>query len=389
MTTIDILETLIAFPTVSGTPNQNLISWVQAHLQALGAQTTRVPGPVEGTWNLWATLGPQDVRGIVLSGHSDVVPVAGQDWASDPFTLTQRGERLFGRGTADMKGFLACALAAFSRAAARSAELRAPLHLAITCEEEVGCVGVRTLLPELERLPVQPLLCIVGEPTSMRLATGHKGKLAFRATCTGRAAHSALPTQGLNAIFLASEFVAAVRREQEVIEASGAHDAAFEVPYSTLHVGTIVGGTALNIVPESCTMELELRFLPGEDSAAVFARLSDAANAITERYRNRYPEARVALEIVNAYPGLETGGDPWLDFMTGLTGTNEQVKLAFGTEGGLLDQTLDAPVVVCGPGSMDQGHKPDEFVTLEQLSRCDAMLDAVVNRLCTRGIERN
>jgi len=387
MNSTAILETLIAFPTVSGTPNADLIAYAEAHLEALGARIAKVPGPIDGTWNLWATLGPDDVRGIVLSGHSDVVPVAGQDWSSDPFTLTRRGDRLFGRGAADMKGFLACALSAFTRAAARKGDLRAPLHLAITCEEEVGCIGVRTLLPSLSELPVQPLLCIVGEPTSMRLATGHKGKLAFRAACTGRAAHSALPTQGLNAIFLASEFVAAAREEQARIEREGAHDDAFEVPYSTLHVGTIRGGTALNIVPESCTMELELRSVPGEDARAVFARLSEAAERIVEPYRSRCPEAAITLQIVNSYPGLDSGEDPWLDFMTALTGTNERIKLAFGTEGGLLDQTLDAAVVVCGPGSMDQGHKPDEFVTVEQLARCDAMLDAVVARLCAPGIE--
>ncbi|MBB4860660.1 acetylornithine deacetylase [Novosphingobium chloroacetimidivorans] len=389
MTTMQNLDTLIAFPTVSGTPNADLITWAEVQLEACGAQILKVAGPVAGTWNLFATLGPRDVRGILLSGHSDVVPVAEQDWTSDPFALTARGDRLYGRGTADMKGFLACALAAFSRAAPRRAELRAPLHLAITCEEEVGCVGVRTLLPELGRLATQPLLCIVGEPTSMRLATGHKGKLALRATCTGRAAHSALPMQGLNAIFLASEFIEAVRAEQARIEHEGVSDAAFEVPYSTLHVGTIRGGTALNIVPESCTVELELRSIPGEDSEGVFARLSEAAERIVAPHQDRVPEARIALEVVNSYPGLDSGEDPWLEFMTALTGTNHPIKLAFGTEGGLLDQAIDAAVVVCGPGSMDQGHKPDEFVTVDQLARCDAMLDAVIERLCRPAFEHD
>jgi len=381
MNSVDILDMLIAMPTVSGTPNAQLIDWVDEHLRALGARTRRVAGPNEGTWNLWATLGPEHARGILLSGHSDVVPVTGQEWTTPPFELTARGHRLHGRGTADMKGFLACALAAFERAARSLETLQAPLHLAISCEEEVGCVGVRTLLPQVAALPVQSLLCIIGEPTSMRLATGHKGKIAARATCHGRAAHSALPTQGLNAIFLATDFVAALREEQQRIERAGCHDAAFEVPFSTLHVGTITGGAALNIVPEKCTIEFELRSIPGEDTQAIFARLADAARIVTERHAEAFPEARIAIEVVNSYPALDSRDDEWLQFMASLTGTNEAVKVAFGTEGGLFDETLDCAVVICGPGSMDQGHKPDEFVTLDQLQRCDAILDQVIARL--------
>ncbi|WP_068091629.1 acetylornithine deacetylase [Novosphingobium rosa] len=382
MHSIDMLTTLIAYPTVSGTSNAALIDHVEAYLRGLGATTAHVAGPFPGSWNLFASLGPSEKRGILLSGHSDVVPVEGQPWTYDPFTLTQRDGRLYGRGTADMKGFLACALSAFARAAQRKDDLIAPLQLAISCEEEVGCVGVRSLLPELEAMPAQPLLCLIGEPTSMRLATGHKGKLALKVSCKGRAAHSALPALGLNAIHLAAEFTTAVRAEQARIEAEGLRDEAFEVPFSTLHIGTINGGVALNIVPDHCALALELRTIPGEDADAVLANLRAAAEAILAPYAASVPEAAITLEVVNAYPGLDSGDGDWLTFMSGISGANQQIKLAFGTEGGLFDQSLDSPVIICGPGSMDQGHKPDEFVTLDQLTRCDAMLDALIDRLC-------
>ncbi|WCT73077.1 acetylornithine deacetylase [Sphingomonas naphthae] len=385
MTSIDILERLIAFPTVSGTPNAELIDHVEGLLRAAGASVTRITGPLPGSWNLWATLGPADRPGIVLSGHSDVVPVAGQPWTMPPFALTRQGDRLFGRGTADMKGFVACAIAAFLRASERAADLRAPLHLALSCEEEVGCVGVRSLLDELERLPVRPLFCLVGEPTSMRLATGHKGKLAARVTCAGRAAHSALPHLGLNAIHLAADFVTAARAEQERLARDGRRDDAFEVPFSTLHVGTIRGGTALNIVPDSCALDIELRTVPGEDGEAVMARLRDAADAIVAHHAADFPEAAILIEPLNAYPGLDSPDGPWLRFLASLTGANDRIKLAFGTEGGLFDDKLGRPVMICGPGSMDQGHKPDEYVTVDQLARCDAMLGALVDWLCRAG----
>ncbi|HWU01248.1 MAG TPA: acetylornithine deacetylase [Novosphingobium sp.] len=386
MHSIDMLTTLVSYPTVSGTSNAALIDHVEGWLQGLGATTERVAGPFAGSWNLLASLGPVERRGIMLSGHSDVVPVEGQAWTSDPFTLTAKGERLYGRGTADMKGFLACALTAFARAAERQAELAAPLHLAISCEEEVGCVGVRSLLEELQNRPAQPLLCLIGEPTSMRLATGHKGKVAMRVTCRGRASHSALPAQGLNAIHLATDFVAAVRAQQTRIEQEGVRDDAFEVPCSTLHVGTISGGTALNIVPDQCAIALELRTVPGENATALLQRLRDAADAIVAQHAARFPEARIDLDVVNAYPGLDSGDGDWLDFMTAVSGANERIKLAFGTEGGLFDAALDSPVIICGPGSMDQGHKPDEFVTRDQMARCDAMLDRLIERLCSGQI---
>lgn len=383
MNSIDILDVLVSLPTVSGTSNADLVDWVEAYLLERNAQVRRVPGPNPGTWNLWATLGPDDVPGILLSGHSDVVPVDGQKWNSAPFALTRQGDRLYGRGTADMKGFLACALTAFDRAARTdNVPLAAPLHLALSCEEEVGCVGVRTLLPELKHLPVQPYLCIIGEPTDMRCATGHKGKIAARARCYGRSAHSAMPMQGVNAIYLAADFISAIRLVQAWIEQQGVHDVAFTVPWSTLHVGTITGGTALNIVPERCEVDFELRSVPGEDTQAIIDRLYDAARRISADHGTTFPDARIEIEIVNAYPGLSTNDGEWSQFLASVTGTNSDVKLAFGTEGGLFAQALDSTtVLVCGPGSMDQGHKPDEFVEIDQMDRCDAMLDRVIARL--------
>jgi acetylornithine deacetylase len=314
---------------------------------------------------------------VMLSGHTDVVPTEGQDWSVDPFRLTDRDGKLYGRGTADMKGFVACALNAVIAAADRP--LARPLHLALSYDEEIGCVGVRSLLDMLATAPDRPDLCIVGEPTSLAVATGHKGKLAARAVCTGREVHSALAPQGVNAIHLAADFVQALRALQAELAEDGARDGEYDTPYSTVHVGTIRGGTALNIVPNRCEMAFEIRHLAEDDPEALLARLEAAADALTAETEEG---CGVAIEVVNRYPGLATPiASDAVAFVKSLTGANATHKVAFGTEGGLIDERLGVPTVICGPGSMAQGHKPDEFVTREQLEACDRMLAALVKRL--------
>jgi acetylornithine deacetylase len=376
---LDLLETLIGFPTVSLSSNHALADFVTATLTGFGVEVTKIEGPHASGLNLYATIGPRDRGGVVLSGHTDVVPVEGQAWASDPFRLTRRGDRLYGRGTADMKGFLACAIRAATLASAR--DLKTPLHLAFSCDEEIGCVGVRPLLDRLALVTVRPIACIVGEPTSMRLAIGHKGKIALAATCRGRAGHSALAPRLLNPIGMASELIQAVAALQARVEREGPRDPAYDVPYATLHVGRIRGGEALNVVPTECEVELEIRSAePGE---ALLEAVRAAAAAIVLDRRQRFGEADIAIAVTNAYPGLDAPpDDPAAALVRHLIGANETIKVAFGTEGGLYRERLRVPTVICGPGSMDQGHKPDEYITIEQMERCDAMMDALVDHLC-------
>ncbi len=373
-----ILERLIAFPTVSRSGNRALVDYVRSLVEPAGAHVvTTDDGPDA---NMWISVGPHDVPGVVLSGHSDVVPVAGQHWRHDPFVLRAEDGRLYGRGTADMKGFLASAIHAVRIAARRP--LRTPLHLAISFDEEIGCVGVRSLLPVLAAQPVRPLLVWIGEPTGLKLASGHKGKSAYRVTFTGRAAHSALTPQGVNAIYLATDFIGALRDVQNDLIARAAPDPAYDVGYSTVHVGTIRGGETLNIVPGTCTLEFEIRDLAIDDVAAIEADIRSRATAIVAPWRERFPECAITIETINTYPGLDTRHAGALALARAVSGHNgAEIKLAFGTEGGLFARTLGVPAVICGPGSMDQGHKPDEFVTEDQLARCDAMLARLIDRL--------
>jgi acetylornithine deacetylase len=378
---ISILRDLVAFPTISRTPNAALIEHVAALLRAAGARVTIIESHEGERLNLLATIGPDERPGILLSGHCDVVPVSGQTWSTPPFELVDIADRLHGRGTADMKGFLACAIAAMAKAGHRQAEFATPLHLAISCDEEVGCVGVRSLLAHLPAHLPAPLLCIVGEPTSMRIATGHKGKLAARATCIGRAAHSALAPNGLNAIHFASDLVSVLRDEQAILAAGSTRDNDYDLPWSTIHAGLIQGGVALNIVPDHCTLDFEIRTIAGDDAEAILDRIRARAEDIAAASRPAFPEAAITIEQINAYPGLDTQEIDAIAYVSSLIGANGRIKVSFGTEGGLFSQTLQAPVVICGPGSMDQGHQGDEYVSRDQIARCDAMLAALIDRL--------
>lgn len=380
MQTRAILERLIAFDTVSANPNRALMDYVAGLLAEAGITARLVPDATGGKANLWATVGPQDRGGVMLSGHTDVVPVEGQTWTRPPFALTEDGGRLYGRGTTDMKGFVASAIAATLAAAKRP--LKVPLHLALSYDEEIGCMGVRSLVDLLQGAPVRPAMCIVGEPTGMQVATGHKGKVALRATCTGREGHSALAPLALNALHLAADFIGVIRAVQARVAAEGPFDGDYDVPYTTLHAGKMSGGVQVNIVPNSAVIDFEIRSLAGVDVAALIDELRAGAEAIVAPLREGFPEAEIRVERLWDYPGLGTPTDAAVvRFVQSLTGANGTIKVAFGTEGGLFDARLGVPTVICGPGSMAQGHKPDEFVTVEQLARCDAMLAALLDRL--------
>ena len=377
-----ILERLIAFDTVSDRPNRALMDWVAGVLAGAGIEAVLIPDAGGGKANLYATVGPVGVGGVMLSGHTDVVPVEGQAWTRPPFELTEAEGRLYGRGTADMKGFVACAVAAVLKAAGLAAAgrpLRVPLHLALSYDEEIGCMGVRSMIEMLEGAPVRPRMCIVGEPTGMAVATGHKGKVALRATCVGREGHSALAPLALNALHLAADFVGVLRGVQARVAAEGMRDGDYDVPYTTLHVGKLNGGVQVNIVPQTAVADWEIRSLAGEDVAGLIAEVQARCEAVVAPLRAEFPEADIRIERLWDYPGLGTPTDAEVvQFVKGLTGANGTIKVAFGTEGGLFDARLGVPTVICGPGSMAQGHKPDEFVSVEQMARCEAMLAALV-----------
>jgi acetylornithine deacetylase len=380
MQTADILARLIGFDTTSSKPNRALMDWVQDLLGGAGIAAQIIPDASGGKANLYATIGPQDRPGVMLSGHTDVVPVDGQVWTRPPFVLTEAEGRYYGRGTTDMKGFVASALAAALMAARRP--LATPLHLALSYDEEVGCLGVASLIDMLAHAPHLPAMCIVGEPTGMQVATGHKGKIALRATCTGREGHSALAPMALNALHLGADFLGALRRLQDEVAASGLRDGDYDVPYTTLHVGKMQGGVQVNIVPNLCTLDFEIRNLAGDDPQALIDRLRVEADRITAPLKAAFPEAAISIDRLWDYPGLGTPSSaPVVQFVKSLTGANGTMKVAFGTEGGLFSTRLGIPTVICGPGSMAQGHKPDEWVSVEQITRCDAMLAALLDRL--------
>ena len=378
--TTAILADLIAFPTVSRDPNRALIDYCADRLDQAGVVCQIIEDQTGGKANLYATIGPEDQSGVMLSGHTDVVPVDGQDWTKPPFQAVEDQGRIYGRGTADMKGFVASALAAGLEAA--KMPLKTPLHLAFSYDEEIGCVGVRSMIEMLDQAPVKPLMCIVGEPTHMAIATGHKGKTAIEANCIGAEAHSALAPQAVNAIHLACDLIAEIRKLQDDIAAHGTRDDAYEIPYTTLHAGIIHAGVALNIVPNHAQVKFEIRNLAEDDPDQILARLKEAIIPIIAVAQAKAPQADIAFDITNTYPGLETDlNAEVVDLVSSLTGSNARIKVAFGTEGGLFARDLGIPTVVCGPGSMDQGHRPDEYVSLEQLAACDTMLAALNQRL--------
>ena len=378
LSSIEILEKLISFPTISKTPNIELINWVSELLGSFGITSTILRNEDGSRANLFATSSDTLEPGIMLSGHTDVVPTDGQNWHTNPFELKQSGGKLFGRGTADMKGFCASAIRIMCEASKK--KLNTPLHLALSFDEEIGCIGVRSLIEMLKTSPVKPKMCIVGEPTLLAVASGHKGKIALQTTCKGIEGHSALAPLALNAIHLGTDFVNIVREVQKEIINKGNEDNDYDVPYTTLHVGKMNGGVALNIVPNICTIDWEIRNLANDSTETILTRVKELVELKLQEYKN--PEAEIFWQETFSYPGLGTDiNSEIINFVRSLTGTNNTIKVAFGTEGGLFHKEVGIPTVVCGPGSMLQGHKPNEFITVEQMDRCDLMMANLLSSL--------
>ena len=373
--TLEILDRLISFDTVSARSNLNIIAYVEDFLTARGFAVTKVPDETGEKAGLYASIGPEGA-GVMLSAHTDVVPVAGQNWTHDPFKLTREDDRFYGRGTTDMKGYLAAMLATADQAA--KSELSEPLKLAISYDEEVGCVGIKKMIDALEPAIGLPRACFVGEPTEMQVAVGHKGKAALRAICYGQAGHSALAPQFTNALHLAADFTNELRDLQADFIANGTRDLAYGIPYTSVHLGTLTGGTALNIVPDRAEMVFEYRHLAADNAADILARIKAAAARVSDRYA----DGHIEVEQYNAYPGLDTdAAHDVVKQAQALVQSNDVTKVAFGTEAGYFD-ALGIPTVVCGPGSMEgQGHKADEYVELSQLTACDAMLGRLLESI--------
>ncbi|QJF18065.1 acetylornithine deacetylase [Phytobacter diazotrophicus] len=384
MTSREMLEQLVAFNTTSRESNLALIEFVGRYLTGLGVDYELIHNAEGSKANLYARLGPPGHGGVMLSGHSDVVPVDGQNWSVPPFALTERDGKLYGRGTADMKGFIACILAAIPHFLAQP--LAQPLHLAISYDEEVGCLGVRTLLDALSHRADKPAICLIGEPTELQPVLGHKGKLGVRCEVQGAACHSAYAPQGVNAIEYAAKLIHYLTLIGQRLAAPEHHDGRFDPPFTTVQTGLIQGGRALNIVPADCTFDFEVRTLPQDDAQQVARELESYAQREllpTMRAVNR--DAAIRFYPISSYPGLYTAAQSAAARLVAhLTGSEKFSTVAFGTEGGLFHQS-GIPSVICGPGSMAQGHKPDEFITIEQLNACDALLRRLATWMCQKS----
>jgi acetylornithine deacetylase len=373
----DLLAQLVRFDTTSRESNLALIDFVRTYLQDCGVACELVYNEHKSKANLLATIGPADVPGIVLSGHTDVVPVDGQRWSVAPFELTEKDGKLYGRGTADMKGYIACVLA--SVPALMLAPLRMPVHIALSYDEEVGCLGVRSLIEKFHQQPVKPLLCVVGEPTELKPVLGHKGKLAMRCEVHGAACHSAYAPSGVNAIEYAARLIGELGRIGEALKTGQHLNPNFDPPFSTVQTGVISGGKALNIVPQNCTFDFEVRSLPTQDPWLVANQLRCYAELTLQPAMQAVSkECAINFSELSSYPGLSTSLESQAaEWVSQFCGSQDYGTVAFGSEGGLFDQA-GIPTVVCGPGSMEQGHKPDEFISLEQLKACDRMLGRVL-----------
>lgn len=375
--TLDLLRRLVEFNTVSRDSNLGLIEWARDYLGRLGAEVRLTYDATSRKANLFATCGDAPGFGTVFSGHSDVVPVDGQAWHTDPFVATLQGDRIYGRGTCDMKGFIAVCLSRLPHFLDKN--LEKPVHLALSYDEELGCLGIGGLLDDLKAHGIAPTACVVGEPTSMQPVMAHKGKRAYRCCVKGMSAHSSAPALGINAVDFAAELIVKLREIAARLRTSESWDPAFDVPYSTLATTVIQGGNAVNTVPEHCEFVFEHRFLPGDQPQ----RVIDELNAYVEDVLALQMQAggargEVRFEPLSSYPGLAGSADdePVARAMR-ILGVERARKVGFGTEAGLF-AAAGIPAVICGPGDIAQAHKPDEFITLDQLARCESFFDRYV-----------
>jgi acetylornithine deacetylase len=356
-----------------------LIDFVRDYLDRWRVKSELVFDAEQRKANLFATIGPNDIGGVMLSGHSDVVPVDGQDWASDPFKLEPRDGMLYARGAADMKSFIAVMLAKVPEFVSRS--LAVPIHLALTYDEEVGCLGVRTLVTALASRAVKPRLCIIGEPTLMKPVIAHKGSRRLRCHVHGHEAHSALPHLGVNAIEAAAAVITHINGIARNRRANGPFDPAFSPTYTTLQTSVIAGGTASNIVPNECRFDFDIRHLPHDDPDLIVDDVKRFAASLLPEMQGVSAQAGIAFEETNTVAALSiTPDEEVVQLALALSGANGTGKVSFGTEGGFFQQG-GIPTVICGPGSIEQAHKADEFIALAQVKQCEDFIDRLIERV--------
>lgn len=380
MSSEELLTALVGFDTTSRLSNLALIDYVAGYLAQYGIASTRIHNEDKTKANLFATIGAGSTGGIVLSGHTDVVPVDGQDWQSPPFTLTERDGKLYGRGACDMKGFIACVLAAVPNMSA--APLKHPIHLAFSYDEEVGCIGVGSMIEHIVRERIKPSLCIIGEPTSMRVINAHKSINSFRTTVIGHSAHSSRTQEGVSAIFGAARLITFLGEIAEEMHSRGDPSGRFDPPYTSLSVGLIEGGSAVNIIPKECTFAWEYRALPESDQDEIIARFRHyCEHEVAPEMKRRAGEAGIVTRARSQAPGLfMPAGAPQEAIVLGLAERNGTEAVSYATEGGLF-QRSEIPTYVCGPGDIAQAHKPDEFVPRSDLRACERFLSRVIAHL--------
>jgi acetylornithine deacetylase len=375
-----MVERLIAFQTVSRDSNLGLIEWVRDYLVKLGAKTRLTHDATGKKANLFATLGDSGKPGLILSGHTDVVPIDGQSWDTDPFAALERDGKLYARGSADMKGFIGVALTQAPKFldALNAGRLDAPLHYALSYDEEVGCIGVRGLIQDLEENGIKPAGCIVGEPTSMQPIIAHKGMNRFRCAVRGREAHSSYVTYGVNAIEYAARLIVYIRQIADRLAQFERRDLGFTVPYTTLSTGLIRGGIASNVVPKDCEFQFDMRTLPQASADALYQEIRAYAEELSREMRAIEPQAGIDLEWVGQTIGLAAAeSDAIVQWAMRLSRSGSTGKVSYGTEAGLF-QRMGVPTVILGPGDIAEAHRPNEFVALEQLAQCETFLGRIL-----------
>jgi acetylornithine deacetylase len=371
-----MLARLISFDTTSRDGNIPLIEFVESYLDGWNIPHFRVDYEAGKKTNLFATIGPDIAGGIVLSGHTDVVPVDGQQWQSNPFTLDERDAKLYGRGTCDMKGFIAVALAMVPKF--KAANLKTPIHLALSCDEEVGCKGVRPLVAHIRDHMKKPRLVIVGEPTSMQVVNAHKAAITFSTEVTGHEAHSSLTDQGVNAIMVAGELLGEINRIRHDMIERGDPTGRFNPAYSTVHVGVIEGGTAKNIIPRKCSFQWETRLLPTADTEEVPVRFEKFYKTLEPAMKKIADDTGIQNTRTNAVPGLAPEkNSPAEHLALHLAEANGTHAVSYCTEAGLFQQ-IGIPAIICGPGSIEQAHKPDEFIAVSEMQKCETFMERLL-----------
>ncbi|MGI9350777.1 MAG: acetylornithine deacetylase [Rhizobiaceae bacterium] len=375
---INLLKDLIGFNTSTGHSNLDLIAYVEKLLGSHDIDHQRIYSADKWKANLIATIGPSQNAGYIMSGHTDVVPADPKNWSSDPFKAEIRDEKIFGRGTADMKGFIAVILSKLPEM--RAANLKVPLHIALSYDEEIGCIGVRDIIHHLNQAPARQLGSFVGEPSNMDVVIGHKGKRSYAVEITGRTGHSSLTANGVNAIEFAARLIAHIRDIADSLKTSGPFDPLFDVAHSTAQTGVISGGQQVNIIPDSCRFEFEFRFIGADKGDDLVDRVKDyAENKLIPEMRVIAQEARIEFTPDIAYEDLDMNeNDPFISLTKSIAQKNSVSKVSYGAEAGLFARLGNIPSVICGPGDISQAHQPDEYVSLEQLQQCGLFIDRLI-----------